>query len=62
MFMISFFDIPRGVLKEIEYVRLLFFLFGTMINWKKNRLAKWSVICQPKEHGGLVYRTWIYRI
>ncbi|WVZ53448.1 hypothetical protein U9M48_004388, partial [Paspalum notatum var. saurae] len=43
MFILSFFEIPRGVLKKIEY-------FSHKI---KYRLIKWPLICQPKDQGGL---------
>jgi hypothetical protein len=39
MFMMSFFEVPRGVLKKIEYFRSKF--FGKMMSTKKKyRLAK----------------------
>jgi hypothetical protein len=50
--MISFFLLPKGVLHKLDYYKSRFF-------WqednKKNkcRLAKWSVVCSPKDHGGL---------
>jgi hypothetical protein len=48
----SFFEVTRGALKKIEYDTLSF--FGSMTNTKKKyRLAKWSILCQPKEQGGL---------
>jgi hypothetical protein len=52
MYMMSFFAIPRGVLKKLDYFRSRFF-------WKiddpkrKYRLAKWSILCRPKNQGGL---------
>jgi hypothetical protein len=52
MFMMSFFEVPKGVLEKIDYFRSRFFWQGEG-HKKKYRLAKWDVICQPKEVGGL---------
>jgi hypothetical protein len=50
--MISFFEIPRGVLERIDCFRSRFFWQGG--NHKnKYRLAKWDILCQPKDQGGL---------
>jgi ribosomal protein L21E len=52
MFMLSFFKIPKGVLKKIDYFRSRF--FWQQYNQKrKHRLTKWNIICQPKDQGGL---------
>jgi hypothetical protein len=51
MFMLSFFEIPKGVLEKIDY-------FGSRFFWQndsqksKYRLTKWSMVCQPKDQGG----------
>jgi len=45
MFMLSFFEVPKGVLEKLDYYRSRFF-------WQY-RLVKWSILCQPKEIGGL---------
>jgi hypothetical protein len=29
------------------------FYFGKVMRWKKYRLTKWNIICQPKYHWGL---------
>jgi hypothetical protein len=56
MYIMSFFPIPRSVLKKLDY-------FGSRFYWqgdeqrKKYRLAKWSVLCQPKDQGGLGIHT-----
>jgi hypothetical protein len=50
--MISFFLLPKGVLHKLEYYRSRFFWQGDTEK-KKYRLAKWSVVCSPKDHGGL---------
>ena len=52
VFMLSFFEIPRGVLKKIEYFRSRFFWHYDS-HKKRYRLIKWPIICQPKEQGGL---------
>jgi hypothetical protein len=51
MFMLSFFEILRGVLHKLEYYKSRFFWQSD--GHKKYRLARWGVICQPKEIGGL---------
>jgi hypothetical protein len=51
MYMMSFFAIPIGVLKKLYY---RFRFFWQIDNQKrKYRLAKWSILCQPKNQGGL---------
>jgi hypothetical protein len=50
--MISFFLLPKGVLHKLDYYRSRFFWQGD--NEKnKYRLAKWSVVCSPKDQGRL---------
>jgi hypothetical protein len=50
--MISFFLLPKGVLNKLDYYLSRFFWQGD--NEKnKSRLAKWSVVCSPKDQGGL---------
>ena len=51
MFMMSFFEIPRGVLKTLDYFRSRFFWQSDEHN-KKYRLTKWEVVCTPKDQGG----------
>ena len=52
MFRMSFFEMPRGVLKKLDYFRSRF--FGTTMNTKKKyRLTKWKIVCTPKDQGGL---------
>jgi hypothetical protein len=50
--MISFFLLPKGVLHKLDYYRSRFFWQGDTEK-KKYRLAKWSVVCSPKDQGGL---------
>jgi hypothetical protein len=52
MFMMSFFKIPRGVLKKLEFYRSRFF-WQNDDHKKKYRLIKWPILCQPKEQGGM---------
>jgi hypothetical protein len=50
--MLSFFEVPRGVLKKIDYYRFRFYWQSDQ-HKKKYRLMRWNIICQPKEQGGL---------
>jgi hypothetical protein len=50
--MISFFLLPKGVLHKLDYYRSRFFWQGDSEK-KKYRLTKWSVVCCPKDQGGL---------
>jgi hypothetical protein len=51
MFMLSFYEVPRGVLQKLDFYRSRFFWQGD--DHKKYRLAKWKVICRPKDQGVL---------
>jgi hypothetical protein len=50
--MISFFLLPKGILHKLDYYRSWFFWQGDNEK-KKYRLAKWSVVCSPKDQDGL---------
>jgi hypothetical protein len=52
LFMLSFFEIPKGILHKLDFYRSRFFWQGDN-NKKKYRLEKWSIICRPKDQGGL---------
>jgi hypothetical protein len=52
LYMLSFFLLPKGVLSRLDFFRLRFFWQGDSEK-KKYRLAKWSVVCRPKDQGGL---------
>ena len=52
MFMLSLFRIPKGVLKRLDYYRSRFF-WQCDEHKKKYRLARWSILCEPKSLGGL---------
>jgi hypothetical protein len=57
IYMLSFFEVPRGVLKELDYYRSRFFWQCDEHN-KKSRLTKWSILCRPKDFGGLGIRSY----
>jgi hypothetical protein len=52
MFMMSFFRIPKGVLEKLDYYRSRFF-WQCDEHKKKYRLAKWSILHNPKSVGGM---------
>jgi hypothetical protein len=52
MFLLSFFEIPIGVRKRLDFYRSRFF-WQCDQNKKKYRLSKWNMICRPKDQGGL---------
>ncbi|WVZ66965.1 hypothetical protein U9M48_016115 [Paspalum notatum var. saurae] len=52
LFMLSFFEVPRKVLKKLEYLRSRFYWQNDEYK-KKYRLLKWVTLCQPKDMGGL---------
>ena len=52
MFMMSFFELPRGVLEKIDCFRSRFYWQNDQ-HERKYRLVKWNLICQPKLRGGL---------
>ncbi|WVZ53298.1 hypothetical protein U9M48_004264 [Paspalum notatum var. saurae] len=52
MYMMSFFAIPKGVLRKLDYFRSRFF-WQCDEGKRKYRLAKWDILCQPKDQGGL---------
>jgi hypothetical protein len=52
MFMLSFFEIPIGVRKRLDFYRSRFF-WQSDGHKKKYRLTRWNIICRPKDQGGL---------
>ena len=52
MFLLSFFEVPVGVRKRLDFYRSRFFWQGDDLK-RKYRLAKWDIICRPKDQGGL---------
>jgi len=72
MYMMSFFEIPKGVLKKLDYFRSRFF-WQCDEHKRKYRLAKWDILCEPKEQGSLdihnlelkntaLLSKWLYRL
>jgi hypothetical protein len=55
LYMLSFFLLPKGVLNILDFFRSRFFWQGDSEK-KKYRLAKWSIVCSPKDQGGLGIR------
>jgi hypothetical protein len=49
--MLSFFEVPKGVLEKIDYFRSKFFFWQNDSQKKKYRLTKWSIMCQAKDKG-----------
>jgi hypothetical protein len=52
MYMLTFFEVPRGVLKWLDYCFFIFF-WQCHEHKKKYVLAKWNILYRPKEFGGL---------
>ncbi|KAK1614005.1 hypothetical protein QYE76_019522 [Lolium multiflorum] len=52
LYMLSFFLLPKGILHKLDYYRSRFFWQGDSEK-KKYRLVKWSIVCSPKDQGGL---------
>jgi hypothetical protein len=52
MFMLSFFEIPVGVRKRLDFYRSRFF-WQSDGHKRKYRLSRWNIICRPKDQGGL---------
>jgi hypothetical protein len=44
MFMLSFFEIPKGILERIDFYRSRFFWRWDQLK-RKYRLAKWDILC-----------------
>ncbi|WVZ61936.1 LOW QUALITY PROTEIN: hypothetical protein U9M48_011741 [Paspalum notatum var. saurae] len=62
MFMLSFFAIPKGVLRKLEYFRSRFFWQNDQ-HKKKYHLIKWDQIRQPKEQGNkCLLSKWLFKI
>jgi hypothetical protein len=53
MYMLSFFEVPKGVLQKFDSYGSKFFLATRWAQEKKNILTKWSILCWPKDFGGL---------
>ena len=72
MFLLSFFQIPVGVHKRLDFYRSRFFWLSDK-HKRKYWLSKWNIICHPKDEGGLgievleiknkcLLSKWLYKI
>jgi hypothetical protein len=61
MFMMSFFDILKEDIKNLDHFHSRFFWHGSS-NKHKYILAKWDILCRPKDRGGWVFWTLSYTI
>lgn len=52
MFLLSFFEVPIGVRKMLDFYRSRFFSQSGEAK-AKYRLTRWDIICRPKDQGGL---------
>lgn len=52
MLLLSFFEVSLGVRKRLDFFRSRFFWQSDELK-KKYRLAKWDIICRPKDQVGL---------
>jgi hypothetical protein len=52
MFMLSFFEIPKGVRKRLDFFRACFF-WQSDGHKREYRLTRWNIIFHPKDQGGL---------
>ena len=52
LFMMSFFEVLKEILKRLDSVRSHFYWQGDETK-RKYRLVKWGLLCQPKDWGGL---------
>ena len=72
MFLLSFFEVPVGVRKRLDFYRSRFFWQSDQLK-RKYRLAKWDIICRLKDQGGLgienlevkyrcILSKWLYKL
>jgi hypothetical protein len=52
MFMLQFFELPKGVQKRLDLF-CSHFLWQSDGHKKKYSLTRWNIICRPKDQGGL---------
>lgn len=52
MFLLSFFEVPVGVRKRLDFYRSRFFWHSDEVK-RKYKLIRWDIICRPKDQGGL---------
>lgn len=72
MFLLSFFEVPIGVQKRLDFYRSPFFCQCDEVK-TKYRLTRWDIICRPKDQAGLgienleiknkcLLRKWLFRL
>ena len=72
MFLLSFFEVPKGVQKRHDFYRSRFFWHSDNVK-TTYRLARRDIICRPKDQGGLgiekieiknkcLMSKWLYRL
>jgi len=54
MFMMSFFRIPKGVLRKLDYYKSRFFFWQCDEYKKEYRLAIWCILYKPKSVGAFI--------
>ena len=59
--LLSFFEVPKGVQKRLDFFRSRFFWQSDEAK-KKYRLDRWDVICRPKDQGGLSIENLVIKI
>jgi hypothetical protein len=52
LYMISFFQVSKGVLNRLDYFHSHFFWQGDSEK-KKYWSTRWNIVCRPKDQGGL---------
>ena len=52
MFLLSFFEVPVGVRKRLDFYRSHLFWQSDEIK-RKYMLIRWDIVCRPKDQGGL---------
>src|SRR4051812_24943604 len=57
MFLLYFFEVPKGVRKRLDFFRSRF-LWQSDEAKKKYGLTRWDILCRPKDQGVLVLKTW----
>lgn len=53
MFLMSFFKVPKGIIKKLDYYQSRFFFWQCDEHKKKYHLARWGILSKPKDMGGL---------
>ena len=53
LYAFSLYRVPSTVIKDIDKIRCRFLWQGTTKSRKKYALVNWSIVCKPKDNGGL---------